>query len=121
MVPIIKLKKCDKHELARLWNTEVWYAPSSPPPPHTPRTSSTLMTLRKQQHCESKLVSNAAIHTKTVKSELKYTHPVIISTNSPVMTACLVRLNKIWNLLIISPAFLEALSIALRRADCSQA
>lgn len=47
--------------------------------------------------------------------------PVIISTSSPVMTACLVRLNRIWNLLIMSPAFFEALSIALRRADCSQA
>lgn len=45
----------------------------------------------------------------------------MISTNSPVMTACLVLLNRIWNLLIMSPAFLEALSMALRRADCSQA
>lgn len=34
--------------------------------------------------------------------------PVIISTSSPVMTACRVRLNRIWYLLIISPAFLEA-------------
>ena len=65
--------------------------------------------------------------------------PVMISTNSPVMTACRVRLKRIWNLLIMSPAFLEAFckivsvwssknvytgeltSIALRRADCSQA
>lgn len=47
--------------------------------------------------------------------------PVIISTSSPVMTACLVRLYRILNLLIISPAFLLALSIAFRRADCSQA
>lgn len=37
------------------------------------------------------------------------------------MTAWRVRLNRIWNLVIISPAFLEALSMALRRADCSQA
>jgi hypothetical protein len=35
------------------------------------------------------------------------------------MTAWRVRLNRIWNLVIISPAFLEALSMALRRADCS--
>lgn len=34
--------------------------------------------------------------------------PVIISTSSPVMTACRVRLKRIWYLLIISPAFLEA-------------
>lgn len=67
--------------------------------------------------------------------------PVIISTSSPVMTACRVRLNRIWYLLIISPAFLEAFcrmgqhlvqkikrtgilsltSMAFRRADCSQA
>lgn len=44
-----------------------------------------------------------------------------MSTNSLVMTACLVRLNRIWNLLIMSPAFFDALSMALRRADCSQA
>jgi hypothetical protein len=42
---------------------------------------------------------------------------VIISTNSPVMTAWRVRLNRIWNLLIISPAFLEALSMALAGED----
>ena len=47
--------------------------------------------------------------------------PVIISTSSPVITACRVRLNRIWNFVIISPAFFEALSMALRRADCSQA
>ena len=68
--------------------------------------------------------------------------PVIISTSSPVMTACRVRLKRIWYLLIISPAFFDAFcdvhvsikdrlgrelcdsvltSIALRRADCSQA
>lgn len=34
--------------------------------------------------------------------------PVIISTSSPVMTAWRVRLNRIWFLLIISPAFFEA-------------
>lgn len=34
--------------------------------------------------------------------------PVIISTSSPVITACRVRLKRIWYLLIISPAFLEA-------------
>lgn len=34
--------------------------------------------------------------------------PVMISTNSPVMTAWRVRLKRIWNLVIISPAFLEA-------------
>jgi hypothetical protein len=45
----------------------------------------------------------------------------MISTNSPVMTACRVRLYKIWNLPIISPAFLDALSMALRRAAISQA
>ncbi len=67
--------------------------------------------------------------------------PVIISTSSPVMTAWRVRLNRIWYLLIISPAFLEAFcgnicqkngegyreetakltSMALRRAEISQA
>lgn len=45
----------------------------------------------------------------------------MISTSSPVMTAWRVRLYRIWNLLIMSPAFLDALSMALRRADCSQA
>ncbi len=34
--------------------------------------------------------------------------PVMISTSSPVMTAWRVRLNRIWYLLIMSPAFLEA-------------
>lgn len=34
--------------------------------------------------------------------------PVMISTNSPVMTAWRVRLKRIWYLLIMSPAFLEA-------------
>lgn len=34
--------------------------------------------------------------------------PVIISTSSPVMTACRVRLYRIWYFPIISPAFLEA-------------
>lgn len=33
---------------------------------------------------------------------------MIISTSSPVMTAWRVRLKRIWNLLIMSPAFLEA-------------
>lgn len=73
--------------------------------------------------------------------------PVIISTSSPVITAWRVRLKRIWYLEIISPAFLEAFlrrassqqqhrefleglispfrvsltSMALRRADCSQA
>lgn len=73
---------------------------------------------------------------------------MIISTSSPVMTAWRVRLNRIWYLLIISPAFLEAFygvenihvncfvfwftgvrtssagkltSMALRRAEISQA
>ncbi len=45
----------------------------------------------------------------------------MMSTNSFVITACLVLLNRIWNLVIMSPAFLDALSMALRRADCSQA
>ena len=34
--------------------------------------------------------------------------PVIMSTNSVVITACLVRLKRMVNLVIISPAFLEA-------------
>jgi len=76
------------------------------------------------------------ISTKLYSSEAAA--PVIISTNSPVMTAWRVLLNKIWYLLIMSPAFFEAFwtelviwslvkmqllhtSIALRRADCSQA
>jgi len=47
--------------------------------------------------------------------------PVMISTSSPVMTDCLVRLYRMVNLLIMSPAFFDALSMALRRADCSHA
>jgi len=60
----------------------------------------------------------------------------MISTNSPVMTAWRVLLNRIWYLPIMSPALrgvlknvndfsyigrLQHTSIAFRRADCSQA
>ena len=45
--------------------------------------------------------------------------PVIISTNSPVMTAWRVRLKRIWYLLIISPAFLEAFCIRGKRIHVS--
>ena len=45
----------------------------------------------------------------------------MISTNSPVMTACRVLLYRIVNLSIMSPAFFDALSMAFRRAEISQA
>lgn len=43
----------------------------------------------------------------------------MISTNSPVMTAWRVRLKRIWYLLIISPAFLEAFWIRGKRIHVS--
>lgn len=42
--------------------------------------------------------------------------PVMISTSSPVITDWRVRLNRIWFLLIISPAFLEAFCAAVSGA-----
>lgn len=46
--------------------------------------------------------------------------PEIISINSRVMTACRVRLNVSVSLSIISPAFFDALSMAVMRDDCSE-
>ncbi len=43
--------------------------------------------------------------------------PVIMSTNSFVMAPCRFVLNCIWSLLIISPAFFDAFSMALRREE----
>lgn len=46
--------------------------------------------------------------------------PEIISISSRVMTACRVRLNVNVSLSIISPAFFDALSMAVIRDDCSE-
>jgi len=66
-------------------------------------TYSWVVVTKLYSSCRALVYSNTSLY---ISSEA--VAPVMISTSSPVMTACRVRLYRIWNLLIMSPAFLEA-------------